>query len=91
MMTLYEFTVFGLYLFMLLVFMVTIQVTNPGKQIRETLHGEYKESIPHDDDDVSDAEEEQEKAPFNPEEEPYKMTENPMFSHQDSMESTKED
>jgi hypothetical protein len=85
MLTLYEFTVFGLYLAMLTVLMITIQITNPGKQIREALHPQIELTdetfTEHYEDDS-----EEEKAPFNPQEEAYKMTENPMFSHQESVE-----
>jgi hypothetical protein len=89
MMTLYEFTVFGIYLAMLTVILITIQLTNPGKAAREALHPQIEfpnEKFVEDTYDVSDSEDE--KTPFNPETESFKMTENPMFS---DIESKKED
>lgn len=91
MLTLYEFTVFGIYLAMLTMFLVVIQIANPGKQLREALHVHYTDEKfveNFQEETVSDSEEE--KAPFNPEAEPFKMTENPMFSHSEPIES-KED
>ena len=66
---------------------ISIQVFNPGKQIREALHGEYTSKFEEDTHDMS---EEEEETPFNPEMESFKMTKNPMFSHQESVEA-KED
>ena len=74
MLTVLEFTIFGAYLAVLAVLMALIQIYKPGEQ-------SYKEVV-EDTLDVSDSEEE--KAPFNPETEPFQMTENPMFSHQES-------
>ena len=83
MLTLYEFTIFGLYLATLLAFLVTIQVMNPGKAIREAMEVRYEESKEkfaelefeeppsESDEDVS----------FDPAKESFTMTENPMLRH----------
>jgi hypothetical protein len=72
MLTLLEFTIFGTYLAVLVVLVALIQVYKPGQQTQSP-------SVVEDIYDVSD--DESEKAPFNPEDEPYVMTENPIFSH----------
>jgi len=76
MLTLLEFTIFGAYLAVLAVLMALIQIYKPGEQKQSS------EAFVEDTLDVSDSEEET--AQFNPETEPFQMTENPMFSHQES-------
>jgi hypothetical protein len=92
MLTLFEFTYFAVYLTLITAWIVMIQMVNPGRQIREALQVQYTDEkfVENFQEEEPESEAEEEKAPFNPEEEPYKMTENPMFSHQESLEA-KED
>lgn len=83
-MTLFEFLYFFFYLSFLAAMIVSIQVFNPGRKTRETWD-HYNKPQQEDTNDVSDEEYEGE-----PEEETFEMTKNPMFSHQEEIES-KED
>jgi hypothetical protein len=75
--TLFEFTFFSLYLAILTISILCIQIYNPGKQVRETLHPETAESVVEEPDSDSDVEEE----PFDPNKESFTMVENPMLRH----------
>jgi hypothetical protein len=84
MLTLFEFTILGLYLATLLAFLVAIQVMNPGKAIREALHPETMEGV-ESDEQFAELELEEpdsdEEVPFDPTKEAFTMTENPMLRH----------
>ncbi len=85
MLTLYEFTIFGIHLAILLAWLIAIQMLNPGKAVREALHPETIEAVESNEKFVQaefeepDSDSEQE--PFNPEKENFTMTENPMLRH----------
>lgn len=82
-MTLLEFTVFGLYLSFLLAAIVTIQMLEQKRiQFRvEETEEKFVESPNAEEEPSSEEEETAEESPFNPETEPYTMTENPMLRH----------
>ena len=83
-MTLLEFTVFGLYLLFLIVAMVTVQVVEAKRlQIRvEDTDEKFVETAEEEEEEEEEVTEEGgEEPPFNPEVEPYTMTENPMLRH----------
>jgi hypothetical protein len=78
MFTLLELSIVGAYLAVLAVLMALIQIYKPGEQKQK----QSSEAFVEDTLDVSDSEEET--AQFNPETEQFQITENPMFSHQES-------
>lgn len=76
--TLFEFTVFGIYLALMTLTILLLQIYNPGKQIRETIEysqKEFAESVFEEPDSDSDGEEKT----FDPTKETFAMTENPML------------
>lgn len=76
--TLLEFTVFGIYLAMILVSIVIIQTYTPVKQIQEA-ELDSSETVEEADSDVQEE-------PFDPTKESYTMTENPILRHRFSQE-----
>lgn len=79
MLTLFEFTVFGMYLAILLAIIVGIQVYNPGKHMRESFDvQESTETFAESDFQEPDSDEEVE---YDPSKENFTMTENPMLRH----------
>lgn len=81
-MTLLEFTVFGLYLGFLLAAILTIQALEQQRlQFRVEETEEKFVETTDTLEEPSSEEEVGEEPPFNPETEPYTMTENPMLRH----------
>lgn len=80
-MTLFEFTVFGIYLAMLLLSILFLQIYNPGKQTQEAILDSNETGEEADSD--SDVQEE----PFDPTKESYTMMENPMLRHRNVTET----
>jgi hypothetical protein len=79
MLTLFEFSVFGIYLAMLLALIVGVQVYNPSKFVRESL--EVQESTePFVESELIDPDSDEDQV-FDPSKETYTMTENPMLRH----------
>lgn len=80
--TLFEFAFFGFYLAMITLTVILIQVYNPGGMVREAMtlqdKGEPFAQAEVEEPD-SDSDSDLVKPPFNPDTEPYTMTENPML------------
>lgn len=84
--TLFEFTILGLHLAMITFMLVLIQLYNPGAAMRQAMTIEDKGEPfvePEFEEPDSDSEPET-KAPFNPEEEDFTMTENPMLRNRNA-------
>ena len=81
-MNLFEFFYLAIYLSFLTGVIAAIQIYNPGKMTREFMIETTKEMETEvNQESYVDSDEEDTKQPFNPEEEDYTMTENPMLRH----------
>ena len=79
-MNLFEFFYLAIYLSFLTGVIAAIQIYNPGKMSREFIVETTKEmETETNQESYVDSDEEDTKQPFNPEEEDYTMTENPML------------
>lgn len=79
-MNLFEFFYLAIYLSFLTGVIAAIQIYNPGKMTREFMIETTKEMETEvNQESYVDSDEEDTKQPFNPEEEDYTMTENPML------------
>ena len=79
-MNLFEFFYLAIYLSFLTGVIAAIQIYNPGKMSREFIVETTKEMETEvNQESYVDSDEEDTKQPFNPEEEDYTMTENPML------------
>jgi hypothetical protein len=79
-MNLFEFFYLAIYLSFLTGVIAAIQICNPGKMTREFMIETTKEMETEvNQESYVDSDEEDTKQPFNPEEEDYTMTENPML------------
>lgn len=90
MMTLLEFTIFGIYFAMLTITIVLIQIYNPGQYARRPIEFAIEESLETFDEKVfeePDSDSEAEES-FDPTKETFTMTENPMLRHRKEKEET---
>ena len=71
---------------MLTIFVVVIQIYQPGKQTSETILVEDTQEA-FVESEMEEPDSEDEKPPFNPETEKYEMTENPMLRHRHTEEN----
>jgi hypothetical protein len=76
-MNLFEFFYFACYLSMLTIFIVSIQIYNPGKQLREALTQEESQET-FAEKELEETDSEEETSP-HPELETFTMTESPLF------------
>jgi hypothetical protein len=79
MLTLYEFTIFGIHLTILLAWLIIIQILNPGKAMREAMEIRYEETKEKFVQSEFEEPESDEDVPFDPAQETFTMTENPML------------